>query len=101
MSGKPVEFHPDALAEAEAAAVWYQERSLRAAEGFVGELEKGIDAVSEAPHRWPIYELGCRRYPMVRFPYLIIYRETTTSIQVVAVAHGRRRPGYWRMRATE
>ncbi|MBI4164482.1 MAG: type II toxin-antitoxin system RelE/ParE family toxin [Acidobacteria bacterium] len=101
MSGKPVEFHPEALAEAEAALAWYQERSLRAAEVFVRELEKGIDALSDAPHRWPQYEHGCRRYPLLRMPYLLIYRETAASIQVLAVAHGRRRPGYWRVRATE
>ena len=47
MSGKPVEFHPEALAEAEAALAWYRERSLRTAEVFVSELEKAIEAVSE------------------------------------------------------
>ena len=35
---------------------------------------------------------------MRRFPYLIVYRTTSTAIQVVAVAHGRRRPGYWKTR---
>lgn len=98
MSGKPVEFHPEALAEAQAAVAWYRERSARAAEAFVSELEKGIQAIEEAPHRWPRFEQGCRRFPLVRFPYLIFYRETARSIEVVAIAHGRRRPGYWRSR---
>lgn len=101
MSGKPVEFHPEALAEAEAALAWYLERSSRAAEVFLGELEKGIEAVSEGPHRWLKYEHGCRRYPLLRLPYLLVYRETAVSIQILAVAHGRRRPGYWRARVSE
>lgn len=100
MSGKPVEFHPEALTEAEATVVWYRERSLRAAEGFISELEKGVRAVVKAPRRWPIFEAGCRRYPLRRFPYLLIYRETARSIEVLAVAHGHRRPGYWRSRKT-
>jgi plasmid stabilization system protein ParE len=59
MSRKPVDWHPEALREAEAAMVWYRERSLRAAESFVGELERAIEAVAEAPRRWPIFEQGC------------------------------------------
>jgi hypothetical protein len=34
-----------------------------------------------------------------RFPYLIVFREGMEGIEIVAVAHGRRRPGYWRDRA--
>jgi hypothetical protein len=30
--------------------------------------------------------------------YLIVYRDKAESIEIVAVAHGRRRPGYWRPR---
>lgn len=42
MSGKPVAFHPEALAEAEAAIAWYHEKSARAAETFLTELERGF-----------------------------------------------------------
>ncbi|MGH9454216.1 MAG: type II toxin-antitoxin system RelE/ParE family toxin [Terriglobia bacterium] len=61
MSGKPVEFHPEALAEAEAAAAWYRERSLQAAEAFVRELEDAVSAIRAAPERWPrVKTLPCR-----------------------------------------
>jgi plasmid stabilization system protein ParE len=98
MSDKPVEFHPEAMIEAEAAVAWYRERSFRAAEVFVRELENAMAAIAEAPHRWPMYEFGCRRFLLQRFPYLVIYRDKPQSIEVLAVAHGRRRPGYWRPR---
>ena len=58
MSGKPVEFHPEALAEAEAAVVWYRERSFRAAEAFTDELTKAVARATEvfgneeAAFRW-------------------------------------------------
>ena len=100
MSGKPVEFHPEALAEAEAVVAWYRERSYRAAEAFIDELTKTIATIAEAPQRWPIFEGGCRRMALRRFPYLVIYREKPLSIEILAVAHGRRRPGYGRTRST-
>jgi toxin ParE1/3/4 len=40
--------------------------------------------------------LGVYRIP--RFPYLVIFLEADAAIQLVAVAHGKRRPGYWRKR---
>ena len=99
MSVKPVVFHPEAVAEAEAAIAWYRERSRRAADALVSDLEKGIEAIQKAPQRWPEFEHNCRRFPLVRFPYLIVCRETTANIEIVAVAHGRRWPGYWRSRS--
>jgi len=35
---------------------------------------------------------------MKRFPFAIIYRDTPEAIQVIAIAHGHRRPGYWKKR---
>jgi hypothetical protein len=54
MTGKPVVFHPEAVAEAEAAAAWYQARSSRAGELFLAELEAAIEAVAHGrrPGYW-------------------------------------------------
>jgi hypothetical protein len=30
-----------------------------------------------------------------RFPFFVVFRETDIRIEIVAIAHGRRRPGYW------
>jgi plasmid stabilization system protein ParE len=30
-----------------------------------------------------------------RFPYVLFYRELSDNIEVTAVAHGAREPGYW------
>jgi hypothetical protein len=35
---------------------------------------------------------------MHRFPFAVVYRELPSVIQVLAVAHGHRRPGYWKTR---
>jgi len=99
MSARRVEVHPDALIEADAALTWYAERSTRAPGAFLAEIQQAIASIAEAPRRWPILEGDCRKFSLFRFPYLIVYREKTADlIQVVAVAHGRRKPGYWRDR---
>jgi plasmid stabilization system protein ParE len=74
------------------------EKSPEAAAAFMAELDAGIDCIRTEAELYPLYLHGTRRYLMHRFPYLIVFRTTPTAIQVVAVAHGRRRPGYWRTR---
>jgi plasmid stabilization system protein ParE len=33
-----------------------------------------------------------------RFPYVVVYRQIAARVQIVAVAHGKRKPGYWKRR---
>ncbi|HEV7521141.1 MAG TPA: type II toxin-antitoxin system RelE/ParE family toxin [Candidatus Angelobacter sp.] len=96
---RQVEIHPAALAEAEAAVTWYAERSSRAPAAFIEEIDSAVKSILNAPKRWPIFEMDCRRVPLVRFPFSLVYREKSSDIvQIVAVAHGRRRPNYWKAR---
>jgi len=90
-----VELLPQARRELEEAFDWYLERSGRAARGFLLEVERALAVVAGAPAVWPVYEHGTRRYLLRRFPYGLIYRQRETTIQVVAVAHHKRRPRYW------
>lgn len=95
-----LEIHPDALLEAEAGVAWYLERSRGAAEHFLAELERAIDLILEAPDRWPPYFRDTRRYVLYKFPYSVIYRASGTLVRIYALAHARRRPGYWKERLT-
>jgi len=98
MSPANLDFHPRAVAEARAAWRWYARRSATAAHQFVAELDHSVAQIAAAPDRWPVYLHGTRVYRLRRFPFLVVYQELPTALQVVAVAHGRRRPGYWRRR---
>jgi plasmid stabilization system protein ParE len=100
MTPRSVQIHPDALEEAKAAVEWYRERSPRAAESFVNELSGALQRISEHPGLYFLSEFGTRRVLLHKFPYLVVFRETANGIEVIAVAHGRRRPGYWRNRVT-
>ena len=98
MANKAIEFHPSALMEAEAAKEWYAERSLVASRSFIAELIHAVDQVEESPDMWPQYEAGTRRYVFPRFPFSLIYRNFENKIQIVAVAHKKHKPGYWKKR---
>ena len=91
-------FHPAAIEEAEAAARWYRQRSPRAAARFVDELNQVIERIREAPSRWPRGTRGTRKAKLPCFPFLVIYRESQGAVLILAIAHGRRRPGYWKNR---
>ena len=45
-------------------------------------------------------ELGARRAAARRFPYSIAFMELATVVRILAVAHEKRRPGYWVGRLT-
>jgi plasmid stabilization system protein ParE len=91
-------FHPEALEEAEAAFRWYRERSPLTAARFVAELNQVIDRILEAPTRWPHGPEGMRKLKLPCFPFLVIYACSGREIQLLAIAHGSRHPGYWKNR---
>lgn len=93
-----VEFHPEALREVEEAQGWYEERSLFAASAFLRELTAAVRRLRDAPNRYPSAEAGTRRILLEQFPFTIYYRLRSDTVTVVAVAHQKRRPGYWAAR---
>jgi len=99
MSARPIFLiHPAAVEDAEKATLWYRERSARTGKEFVEEVNYAIDRILDAPQRWPAGPYGTRKFLLHRFPYAVVYRELPSTIQVLAVAHGHRRPGYWKTR---
>lgn len=95
MPAETIWFHPEAVNEARAARKWYEARNAEAAGAFVAELDTAIDQIEKGPRQWPPYLGGTRRYLFHRFPFSVVFRETPGRVEILAVAHGRRRPGYW------
>jgi plasmid stabilization system protein ParE len=92
---RPVKVLDDAIAEARAAFQWYQERSDTAAARFRDELDRAVEKIGKSPESWPEYVHDTRRYLLRRFPYFVVYQITSAEILILAIAHARRRPGYW------
>jgi len=97
---KPVNFSDPAAAELIAAIQWYEQRRI----SLGGELFDAVSATIElirshpdagAPRRAPA---TTRQFKVHRFPYHVVYRVRDEDIYVVAIAHSKRRPDYWRDR---
>ena len=98
MASNEPRWHPEAVLDADEARNWYAERSPFAARGFLLALDDAVRAILLAPERGPLESHGCRRYLFSnRYPYTLIYR-LTPYVEVIAVAHQRRRPEYWQHR---
>lgn len=69
-----------------------------AALDFAADLKASLAHVREAPQTCPAYLHGTRRMLLKRFPFFVVFRERLHSIQIIAVVHGKRRPGYWAKR---
>ena len=93
-----IDIHPEAILEEDSAYLYYLARGLRAAELFRSELERAREAIQSAPETCASYLHGTRRYKLRRYPYIVVYRVAESRIEVIAVAHGRRKPGYWAKR---
>ena len=98
MSSWKVALHQEAIAEARAAREWYETRSVSAAEAFMEELDRIVARIGEYPEGGAPYLEGTRRYLMQRFPFSVVYRRKPRTYQVVAIAHSKRKPGYWKSR---
>jgi plasmid stabilization system protein ParE len=94
-----VKLHPDARAELRATRNWYYERSPLSAIAFAQTVDKAISKIREAPNTFPLAEHSTRKFILQRFPFNIFYRTREKEIVIVAVAHQKRRPGYWSNRA--
>ena len=93
-----VEVLPAAEAEAREAFLWYFDRSPMAADAFRGELLDAIDGLTITARDWPEDEDGTRHYHLRHFPYTVMYEVIGLHVTVLAIAHQRRRPGYWQDR---
>jgi plasmid stabilization system protein ParE len=98
MNNKAFRFHPEARLEFRGSIQWYREQSPPAAVGFRLEVAAVIREILEAPDRWPKYLYGTRRVVLRRFPFSIIYLDEPVAVILVAVAHSKRKPGYWKRR---
>jgi plasmid stabilization system protein ParE len=98
MPDRGFEYLPQAIEEAWEAYHWYRERSETAAENFLQSLRQARQTVTERPRGGGSYSHGTRCRRLWRFPYGLIYVERDDRIVAIAVAHLKRRPGYWRKR---
>ncbi len=65
---------------------------------FLEEFEKVIRRIQNFPEAWPICYHDYRKCRMRGFPFSAIYAVRADGIVVIAIAHAKRRPFYWKDR---
>lgn len=99
---KPVALHRDAEAELREALAYYESQRAGLGGEFRRKFEAALRRVCENPKAYAAEDDPAVRYcPLHKFPYTLVYMEFDDRIWVVAVAHQRRRPGYWARRQVD
>ena len=96
-----VRWHPEAISDLARAADWYraQDDDPKLVARFERAVSREILRIAEAPGRWQTARGPYRQKLFAGpFPYALIYRVHDETVFIVAVAHQRRAPGYWRGR---
>jgi plasmid stabilization system protein ParE len=92
---------PEAEDELAEAAEWYESKRVGLGVELVAVVDRAIDEILDAPASFPFWrsDRPYRRKVISRFPYVIFFRATDKFVEITAVAHAMRRPGYWVGRA--
>jgi toxin ParE1/3/4 len=93
---KPVELHPEADAELRSAVAYYEAQRPGLGLDLQAEVEAALRRIQLNPLLFPpTGRPPLRKCVLRRFPYTIIFAERRDRIWVSAIAHQKRKPGYW------
>jgi hypothetical protein len=97
---------PEAADELQQAALWYEQRRAELGREFLEAVDRALEFIDRFPQAGTsvpevLPDLPVRLAPVRGFPFHIVYLElpATNMIHILAFAHDRRSPGYWRLRA--
>jgi len=90
--------HEAAEMELNEAADFYDLEVPGLGDVFLDEVQRVLEHIGSFPEAAPVIEGRIRRKLLIKFPYALIYSVRPTEIRILAVAHQKRRPFYWRRR---
>jgi toxin ParE1/3/4 len=94
-----IELHQDADDELKAAALFYETQLAGLGNSFLERISEGFELIRRHPLAGQEIFDDYRRLVARQFPYSLIYRIQDDRVYIIAVAHWRRRPGYWKERS--
>ncbi|HEY0156886.1 MAG TPA: type II toxin-antitoxin system RelE/ParE family toxin [Thermoanaerobaculia bacterium] len=96
---RQVRLRERARRELREATAWYRERSADVAERFAAEVRQTLRHLEQFPDTGAfvpgVSDKDVRRLPVHNFPYHVVFIRLADHVAVLAIAHDRRRPGYW------
>lgn len=89
---------PSSREELNETAAFYEARVTGLGAAFLDDVDHAVETVRDNPLIGGAVGRGFRKMVLRRFPYSVIYVHRDDEIVVVAIAHQRKRPGFWRGR---
>jgi toxin ParE1/3/4 len=94
-----VNYHRLAREELYRAVDWYDARQVGLGDDLYADVEAALAVMRTFPDAQPSINARLRKIALSTFPYNLIYmRSGSDVLTIVAVAHMKRRPGYWQRR---
>ena len=93
-----VYYHPEAEAELKEAAAYLGKKSFDLGDLFLDDIQHALELIVFSPEISSVIQQKVRKKILRKFPYSIIYSIADLDIRILAVAHHRRRPFYWKNR---
>ncbi|MBI2994238.1 MAG: type II toxin-antitoxin system RelE/ParE family toxin [Gammaproteobacteria bacterium] len=94
----PVRFEPQAVADADAAAAWYEAQRPGLGTEFLLEIDAAVERAADAPEAYNRQYRETRRVLLRRFPYSVYFLWEGGLVKVLAILHQHRDPSIWRSR---
>ena len=91
-------YHPKADDEVLESARFYEARSKGLGWRFLRAVQDAEARIARSPRAFPFFDDPVRKCVLAGFPFNLLFQIDDEGLFVVAVAHQRRRSGYWRRR---
>ena len=98
MAPLPIRYCRAAVDEMDEATQWYARQGEDLANQFRQVLRDKIAEARRYPHHWPLQEDGTRQVHLAPFSYILVFRNKQGFLEIVALSHTSRMPGYWQDR---
>ena len=91
----------EVLHELRAARRWYNVRAAGTGDRLIDLVDEKVGAISRAPMSFPRdrQDPVVRRARLRKYPYTLLFMvQNDVVVILLALVHGRRKPGYWKRR---
>jgi toxin ParE1/3/4 len=92
-------FHADARAEFLESVVYYESQQAGLGQRFLEAVAEAVRRIQSHPNMYRLVGQAWRQCRIPKFPFGIVYRVKNRRIEVIAVMHLHRKPGYWQNRS--
>jgi plasmid stabilization system protein ParE len=94
----PIRLVPEAKAEFDADADWYEEKQIGLGVDFVAKVRDVLNRIAKNPRIHATIHGDVRKAVVQRFPYIVLCVEEPDEVVVIAVFHTSRDPAIWKKR---